>query len=94
MIDEKFKIYLIEANTNPCLEICCPLLARIIPELLDNSLRIAVDPLYQPPAILNDEKIPTFTSVRKMRQTGIDCNNVVPNITGEEKTTDVAKLKT
>jgi Tubulin-tyrosine ligase family len=55
MIDENFKVYLIEANTNPCLEICCPLLARIIPELLDNTLRVAVDPLYQPQALL-DEK--------------------------------------
>jgi D-alanine-D-alanine ligase-like ATP-grasp enzyme len=27
MIDENFKVYLIEANTNPCLEISCPLLA-------------------------------------------------------------------
>lgn len=25
MIDENFKVYLIEANTNPCLEIACPL---------------------------------------------------------------------
>ena len=46
MIDENFKVYLIECNTNPSLEICCPLLARIIPELLDNSFRIAVDPLF------------------------------------------------
>ncbi len=48
MIDETFKVYLIECNTNPCLEVCCPLLARIIPELLDNSFRIALDPMYQP----------------------------------------------
>ena len=48
MIDADFKVYLIEANTNPCLEICSPLLARIIPELLDNSFRMAIDPLYQP----------------------------------------------
>jgi len=46
MIDENFRVTLIEANTNPSLEICCPLLARIIPELLDNSFRIAVDPLF------------------------------------------------
>ena len=52
MIDENFKVYLIEANTNPCLEICSPLLARIIPELLDNSFRIALDPLYQPAQFL------------------------------------------
>lgn len=48
MIDENFKVFLIEANTNPCLEICSPLLARIIPELLDNSFRVAIDPLFQP----------------------------------------------
>ena len=47
MIDEDFKIYLIEVNTNPCLETSCPLLARIISEMLDTSLRITVDPLFQ-----------------------------------------------
>lgn len=56
MIDENFKVVMIEANTNPSLEICCPLLARIIPELLDNTFRIAVDPLYQPPAMLDEKQ--------------------------------------
>jgi tubulin monoglycylase TTLL3/8 len=46
MIDEDFRIYLIEVNTNPCLETSCPLLARIISEMLDNSLRIAFDPVF------------------------------------------------
>ena len=46
MIDENFRVYMIEANTNPCLEISCPLLARIIPEVVDNSFRIALDPLF------------------------------------------------
>ncbi len=46
MIDEQFKVYLIEANTNPSLEICSPLLARIVPEILDNSFRIAIDPVF------------------------------------------------
>lgn len=54
MIDEDFKVYLIEANTNPSLEICSPLMARIIPELLDNSFRIAVDPLFQPPQLIEE----------------------------------------
>lgn len=48
MLDQDFNTFLIEVNTNPSLEICCPLLARIIPELLENSFRIAVDPLFQP----------------------------------------------
>lgn len=34
MIDENFKVWLIEANTNPCLELSCPLLAKIIPSML------------------------------------------------------------
>jgi hypothetical protein len=39
MIDENFRIYLIEVNTNPSLELCCPLISRIIPELLDNCFK-------------------------------------------------------
>jgi hypothetical protein len=39
MVDDDFKLYLIEVNTNPCLEVCCPLLARIIPELIDQCFR-------------------------------------------------------
>lgn len=46
MIDEDFKVYLIEVNTNPCLEISCPLLARIIPEVVDNTFTVAMDPLF------------------------------------------------
>ena len=48
MIDENFKVYLIEVNTNPSLEICSPLLARIVPELLDNSFRLTIDPIDKP----------------------------------------------
>lgn len=39
MLDEDFRLYLIEVNTNPCLEMCCPLMARIIPEVLDNCFK-------------------------------------------------------
>jgi tubulin monoglycylase TTLL3/8 len=31
MIDENYKLFLIEINTNPCLELSSPLLGRIIP---------------------------------------------------------------
>ena len=39
MFDDNFKPYLIEVNTNPCLDQPCPLLARLIPAMLDNALR-------------------------------------------------------
>lgn len=39
MLDDNFKLSLIEVNTNPCLETESPLLARIIPDLIDNTFR-------------------------------------------------------
>ena len=49
MFDEEFKPYLIEVNTNPCLELSSPLLARLIPTMLENAFRIVADPIYPPP---------------------------------------------
>lgn len=49
MFDDDFKVYLIEVNTNPCLELGCPLLARLIPTMVENALRLVVDPLFPPP---------------------------------------------
>jgi hypothetical protein len=46
MIDSNFKVWLIEVNTNPCLDTSCSLLSRIIPTMLDNAFHIAVDPLF------------------------------------------------
>jgi len=39
MIDESFKVLMIEANTNPSIEICCPLLSKLIPQMLDNAFK-------------------------------------------------------
>ena len=39
MIDINLKVYLIEVNTNPCLELACPLLARLIPMVLENAVK-------------------------------------------------------
>lgn len=49
MIDENGKLYLIEINTNPDLTLCSPLVSRLIPQVLENSFRIAIDPLFPPP---------------------------------------------
>lgn len=48
MIDEDFKVWLIEANTNPCLETSCAFLSRVIPACIDNTLRLVLDPLFPP----------------------------------------------
>lgn len=39
MIDEGLKPWLIEINTNPCLELSSPLLMKIIPELIEQTFR-------------------------------------------------------
>ena len=46
LVDSTGKVWLIEVNTNPCLELSSPLLARIIPAMLDNAFRIAIDPYF------------------------------------------------
>jgi hypothetical protein len=49
MIDENYNTWLLEVNTNPCLETNCSLLSRIISCLIENVFKIAVDPLFPPP---------------------------------------------
>lgn len=47
MMDQDLKLYLIEVNTNPCLETeSCPLLSRLIPQVVDQAFKVAVDPFY------------------------------------------------
>ena len=51
MISEDLDIYLIEINNNPDLSTSCPLLNRLIPAVIENTLKITVDP-YFPPTII------------------------------------------
>lgn len=45
LIDKKGKVWLIEINTNPCLEFTGSLTSRVIGHMIDNSLKIALDPI-------------------------------------------------
>lgn len=36
IIDQQFKVWLIEVNTNPCIELSSPLLKQLIPRMLSN----------------------------------------------------------
>jgi len=56
MIDQDFKLSLIEVNTNPCLETESPLLARIIPELIENTFRMVLDPIFPSPDLSTNRK--------------------------------------
>jgi hypothetical protein len=39
MIDEAYNVWLIEINTNPCLETNCQVLNQIIPQFIENTLQ-------------------------------------------------------
>lgn len=39
MLDERLHPWLLEINTNPCLELCCGVLSRLIPAMLENVFR-------------------------------------------------------
>lgn len=50
MIDRNFKPWLIEINTNPCLDCSSSLLNRIIPYMIEQSLKLSLDVIYPPPS--------------------------------------------
>ena len=49
ILDDNLKPYLIEANSNPALDATGLVLGRIIPAMLENLMRVAVDPVFPPP---------------------------------------------
>ena len=49
MLDNKLTPFLIEANSNPCLDNSGIILGKLIYELVDNVLMTAVDPLFPAP---------------------------------------------
>ena len=49
MIDDTFKPYLIEINTNPDITTSTLVCGRVIPTMIENALRISIDPLFPPP---------------------------------------------
>jgi len=46
MIDENFKVWLIEVNTNPDITTHTNVCSRIIPPMIENAFRIGLDPLF------------------------------------------------
>ena len=48
MFDDEFKPFLIEVNSNPSLEPSSTLLTKLFTQMLDNTFRIGIDPLFPP----------------------------------------------
>ena len=50
MIDEDLKVWLIEVNTNPCLELSSPILQELLPRMLDDAFKLTIDKIHPPPS--------------------------------------------
>jgi len=48
LIDEDFRTWLLEVNTNPFLGIPNNYIKNLLPKMVDDMLKIAVDPVYPP----------------------------------------------
>jgi len=46
IIDEKFKVWLIEVNTNPCLEESSKILQSYLPRMIDDMFKLTIDQIF------------------------------------------------
>lgn len=49
IVDESFKVWLIEINTNPCIEESSDILKMLLPRMIDDALRLTIDQLFPNP---------------------------------------------
>lgn len=49
MVDQEFSVWLIEVNTNPCLEESSQLLKGLIPRMIDDAFKLTIDKEYPNP---------------------------------------------
>ena len=49
MIDNDFTVWLIEVNTNPCLDESSYLLKRLLPRMIDDAFKLTIDRDFQSP---------------------------------------------
>lgn len=60
IVDSSLQVWLIECNTNPCLELSSPLLQQLIPRMINEAFELSVDLLFP---IENKNKIVDFAKV-------------------------------
>ncbi len=56
MLDEDGNVFLIEVNTNTCMEESSKLLERLLPRMIDDMLKLSVDVLYKPKGETTEDK--------------------------------------
>lgn len=56
MVDSKLKPWLIEVNTNPCLETTSKLLHSLLPRMLDDAFKLTLDQQFGVPVDAEEKK--------------------------------------
>jgi hypothetical protein len=51
LIDEDFRLWLIEINTNPYFGVPNKFIADLLPKMMDDMLSLVVDPVFTPKVI-------------------------------------------
>jgi len=58
MIDDTLKPWLIEVNTNPCLEQSSALLKQLLPRMIDDTFKLTLDVHF--PCMYDQQPRPTY----------------------------------
>ena len=48
ILDNEFNTWLIEANTNPCLEESSEILKTLLPRMINDAFKLTIDVIYKP----------------------------------------------
>lgn len=56
LIDEDFRIWLIEVNTNPFLGCPCPFMKELVPAMVNDMIKLCVDPVFAPRTVPEEDR--------------------------------------
>lgn len=60
LLDEDFRIWLIECNTNPYLGAPCKHMQTMVPEMMNDMFKLVVDPVYGPKVVPEEDRANGF----------------------------------
>jgi len=63
LIDEDFRIWLIEVNTNPFLGCPCPFMKDLVPAMVNDMIKLCVDPVFAPRTVPEEDRENDFELV-------------------------------
>ena len=70
LIDEDFRVWLIEVNTNPYLGMPNQYIKEMMPKMQEDIVRLAVDPRYEPKHVEDAERPNDFDILYREEQCG------------------------